>query len=53
MNLEEFSQVVNALAAAAEQGRVITNEILESYGLMSRANILEGLDFIPRGEENE
>lgn len=53
MNLEEFSQVVNTLAAAAEQGRVTTNEILESYNLLSRTNILEGLSFIPRGDNNE
>jgi hypothetical protein len=53
MNLEEFSQVVNVLAAAVEEGRVKINEILGSYDLMGRTNILEGLDFIPRGEENE
>ena len=52
MNLEEFSQVVNTLAAAAEQGRVTTNEILESYNLLGRTNILEGLSFIPRGDSN-
>ena len=53
MNLEEFSQVVNTLAAAANKGLSDINEILESYNLLSRTNILEGLSFIPRGDSNE
>lgn len=53
MNLEEFSQVVNTLAAAANKGLSNVNEILESYNLLYRTNILEGLSFIPRGVNNE
>ena len=53
MNLEEFSQVVKALAAAANKGLSNINEILESYNLLGRTNILEGLSFIPRGDSNE
>ena len=53
MNLEEFSQVVNTLAAAANKGLSDINEILESYNLLARTNILEGLSFIPRGDNNE
>lgn len=53
MNLEEFSQVVNALAAAANKGLSNVNEILESYNLLSSTNILDGLSFIPRGANNE
>lgn len=53
MNLEEFIQVVNTLAAAANEGLSNANEILESYELLGRSNILEGLSFIPRGDNNE
>ena len=53
MNLEEFSQVVNTLAAAANEAKNETNKILKSYNLVIQSNILEGLSFIPRGDSNE
>lgn len=53
MNLEEFIQVVDILAAAANEGLSNTNEILESYNKLAQSNILEGLSFIPRGDNNE
>ena len=53
MNLEEFIQVVDTLAAAANEGLSNTNEILESYNKLAKSNILEGLSFIPRGDGNE
>lgn len=53
MNLEEFIQVIDILAAAADEGLSNTNEILESYELLGRSNLLEGLSFIPRGDDNE
>lgn len=53
MNLEEFIQVIDILAAATNEGLLSTNEILESYELLTCSNIIEGLSFIPRGDSNE